>query len=221
VNLRVVLRPAAAADVPALHRLISENVEAGHLLPRSIADLEEHAPRFVVAESGGVVVGCAELAPLSSNVAEVRSLVVEQAFRGRHIGTTLVNHLASAANSRHFATLCAFTHEPAHFVRMGFSIIPHVWVPEKISHDCTSCSLFRRCGQYAVTLPLRAGITIRPERPAALIYAGRTVPPRRPNVERLHWQGKPRTSDSELRTSNSELRSSEFRVQSSEEPVPA
>ena len=68
---------------------------------------------------------------------------------------------------------------------MGFTIVPHMWVPEKIAHDCTSCPLFRRCGQYAVTLPLRAGVQIRPEQPAAVIYGGRTVGARRPNVERL------------------------------------
>jgi hypothetical protein len=67
---------------------------------------------------------------------------------------------------------------------MGFSIVPHVWVPEKIAHDCTGCALFRRCGQYAVTLPLRAGANVRPERPAAVIQ-GRGVAVRRSNIERL------------------------------------
>jgi len=87
--------------------------------------------------------------------------------------------------TRGFATLCAFTHQPSHFVKMGFTIVPHMWVPEKIAHDCTACPLFRRCGQYAVTLPLRAGVRIRPEQPAAVIYGGRSVAQRRPNVERL------------------------------------
>lgn len=185
MNLSVSFRTAVASDVPALHRLIAENLETGHLLPRTVEDLTEHAPRFLVAEAGPDIVGCAELAPLSRAVAEVRSLVVDQAFRGRHIAAALVKHLAGSAASRGFATLCAFTHQPAYFVRMGFTMVPHVWVPEKIAHDCTSCPLFRRCGQYAVTLPLRAGVTIRPERPAAVIYGGRAVPARRLNVERL------------------------------------
>src|SRR4029434_4452800 len=85
-----------------------------------------------------------------------------------------------------FATLCAFTHEPSHFVRMGFTIVPHLWVPEKIAHDCAACALFHRCGQYAVTFPLRAGVTIRPERPAAVIHGSRAAASRRPTVERLH-----------------------------------
>jgi amino-acid N-acetyltransferase len=179
-------RQAAASDASAVHRLIAENLEAGHLLPRTIDDIVAHAARFVVAESEGVVVGCAELAPLSSTVAEVRSLVVDQEARGRRIGPRLVTELAATAGPAGFATLCAFTHQPSHFVKMGFTIVPHMWVPEKIAHDCTSCPLFRRCGQYAVTLPLRAGVQVRPEQPAAVIYAGRTVAARRPNVERLH-----------------------------------
>ena len=60
-----------------------------------------------------------------------------------------------------------------------------MWVPEKIAHDCTSCALFRHCGQYAVTLPLRAGVSVRPERPAAVIQGSRSIAPRRPNIERL------------------------------------
>ena len=181
----VTFRQATAADAAAVHRLISDNLEAGHLLPRTMDDVLEHAPRFVVANREGRVIACAELAPLSATVAEVRSLVVDQHARGNHIGPRLVTELASGAVARGFATLCAFTHQPSHFVKMGFTIVPHMWVPEKIAHDCTSCPLFRRCGQYAVTLPLRAGVQIRPEQPAAVIYGGRTVGARRPNVERL------------------------------------
>jgi amino-acid N-acetyltransferase len=181
----VMFRQATAADAAAVHRLITDNLEAGHLLPRTLDDVLEHAARFVVADREGRVIACAELAPLSKTVAEVRSLVVDQHARGNHIGPRLVTELASAAVSRGFATLCAFTHQPSHFVKMGFTIVPHMWVPEKIAHDCTSCPLFRRCGQYAVTLPLRAGVEIRPEQPAAVIYGGRTVGARRPNVERL------------------------------------
>jgi amino-acid N-acetyltransferase len=165
--------------VPAVYRLITDNLEVGHLLPRSIEDVERHATRFVVASIDDAVVGCAELAPLSGKVAEVRSLVVNEAFRGRQIGPKLVTHLATTATARGFSTLCAFAHEPSHFVRMGFTIVPHIWVPEKIAHDCTGCALFRRCGQHAVMLALRAGVRIGPELPAAIIHGTRSTTTRR------------------------------------------
>jgi N-acetylglutamate synthase-like GNAT family acetyltransferase len=179
VNASVTLRTAGPSDVPAIHRLIADNLEVGHLLPRSIEDVQRHVSRFVVATIDDAVVGCAELAPLSSAVAEVRSLVVAEAFRGRHIGPSLVAHLSAAGTGAGFSTLCAFTHEPSHFVRMGFTIVPHIWVPEKIARDCNGCALFRRCGQHAVTLPLRAGVTLRPEGPTAVIHGTRTARPRR------------------------------------------
>ncbi len=184
----VTFRPGTEADAPAVNRLIEDNLESGHLLPRTIDEIHDHAGRFIVAEREGAVIACAELAPLSATVAEVRSLVVDEHVRGNQIGPRLVTELAAAGAARGFATLCAFTHQPSHFVKLGFTIVPHMWVPEKIAHDCTSCPLFRRCGQYAVTLPLRVGVHVRPEQPAAVIYGGRTVGARRRNVERLQLQ---------------------------------
>jgi amino-acid N-acetyltransferase len=183
--MSVTLRAAAPQDAPAIHGLVMGSLEVGHLLPRSIEDIEQHISHFFVAERGSEVVGCAELARLSASVAEVRSLVVDAPLRGQGIGSRLVRHLATHGKSAGFTTLCAFTHDPAHFVRHGFTIVPHLWVPEKIAHDCTGCALFRRCGQYAVTLPLREGVYRAPERTAAMIY-GRGVAPNRPNIARLH-----------------------------------
>jgi amino-acid N-acetyltransferase len=179
VNAAVTLRTAVPSDVPAIHRLITDNLEVGHLLPRSSEDVERHVARFIVAAVDDAVVGCAELAPLSAKVAEVRSLVVAESFRGRHIGPQLVAEVATTATASGFSTLCAFTHEPSHFVRMGFTIVPHIWVPEKIAHDCTACPLFRRCGQHAVMLALRPGVTIGPELPAAIIHGTRSTTTRR------------------------------------------
>jgi amino-acid N-acetyltransferase len=152
----VVLRSASAAEAPALHALIHSHLEEGRLLPREAGELAVHAGRFVVAVYRGRIVGCAELAPLSQRVAEVRSLVVDRRVRASGIGRALVNELQSRARAAGFGELCAFTHEAAYFVRLGFSIVPHTWVPEKIAHDCASCALFRRCGQHALVLPLTA-----------------------------------------------------------------
>ncbi len=179
MNANLTLRTAGPSDAPAIHRLIADNLEVGHLLPRTLADVERHASRFVVASIEGRVVGCAELAPLSGAVAEIRSLVVAEDHRGRHIGPDLVRQIAAGATAAGYSTMCAFTHEPSHFVRMGFTIVPHIWVPEKIRHDCTGCALFRRCGQVAVMLPLRAGVSVGPERPAAVIQGTRTTTARR------------------------------------------
>ena len=150
------MRRATAADAPALHALIAGHLEEGRLLPRELDELAVHAPRFVVAventPAGDRIVGCAELAPLSPAVAEVRSLVVSRDARRHGLGVQMVEELAARARRDGYAKLCAFAHDPAFFVRRGFSIVPHTWVPEKIAHDCIACPLFRNCGQFAVVL---------------------------------------------------------------------
>jgi amino-acid N-acetyltransferase len=149
-----VIRAASADDANAIFRLIQQHVADGRLLPRRREEIATHASRFVVAVLGRHVVACADLAPLSRHVAEVRSLVVSDEVRSRGVGRRLVDELASRAAASGFETLCAFTHVAGYFVQMGFSIVPHTWLPEKIEADCRSCALFRSCGQYAVMLPL-------------------------------------------------------------------
>jgi amino-acid N-acetyltransferase len=151
------VRPGTVADVPAIARLIATNLEVGHLLPRSHEDLLQHAHRFLIVTQDEAIVGCAELAPLSRAVAEVRSLVIDESHRGRGLGSRLVEELKRAARQDGFSTLCAFTHQASVFIRLGFSIVPHPWLPEKLSTDCYACPKFRTCGQYAVALPLRGG----------------------------------------------------------------
>jgi amino-acid N-acetyltransferase len=150
----VTVRTATTADAPQLHALIEAHREEGRLLPRNIGELTVHAPRFIVAVRRGRIIGCAELAPLSGRVAEVRSLVVDRTARSLGIGRALVTELQTRARVAGFAELCAFAHDAAYFVRLGFSMVPHTWVPEKIARDCASCALFRRCGQHALVFTL-------------------------------------------------------------------
>lgn len=155
------IRYAGRHEAPALHALIEAHRIEGHLLPRSLAELEVHAERFIVIEDAGAIVACAELKKLSSHVAEVRSLVVDRHHRGGGVAGELMTALVDAARDAGYLSLCAFTHSPGFFVRQGFSIVPHTWVPEKIQADCTGCAFFRRCEQYAMLLPLElmAGAT--------------------------------------------------------------
>jgi len=152
----VTLRAGTAADTPSIHALIEAHLVEGHLLPRSAGELTIHASRFVVAICDSVVVGCAELAPLGAEVAEVRSLVVDRSARNSGVGRRLINELRRLAVANGFDRLCAFTHDASYFARKGFSIVPHEWVPDKIARDCSTCALFRQCGQHAMMLWLKA-----------------------------------------------------------------
>jgi amino-acid N-acetyltransferase len=151
---RITLRSADVGEARKLHALIAANLEEGHLLPRTFTELAAHATRFVVAVRARKIVGCAELARLSPHVAEVRSLAVNREDRGNGVGVMIVDELRRRARREGFEKLCAFTHTPAYFIHMGFSIVPHTWLLEKVFTDCLTCPLFRTCGQYGMIVPL-------------------------------------------------------------------
>jgi amino-acid N-acetyltransferase len=154
VRGRLTLRTAEPSEAKKLYALIQANLEEGHLLPRTLSELTVHASRFVVAVRGRKIVGCAELAALSANVAEVRSLAVDAGARGSRVGVMIVDELRRRARREAFERLCAFTHAPGYFTHIGFSIVPHTWLLEKIFTDCVKCPRFRQCGQYAMVVPL-------------------------------------------------------------------
>lgn len=152
----LVIRQAGENDAEALWTLIQTHQREGHLLPRELSELRRHASRFLVAEIAGKpeLVACAELAPLSDRVAEVRSMVVNSKVRRVGLASRMVAEIRQKAASMGFETLCAFTHDARFFVRQNFSIVPHTWLPAKIATDCVSCPLFKTCGQHAMMLPL-------------------------------------------------------------------
>src|SRR4051795_9032696 len=153
---RITLRTGETADAKKLHALVQANLEEGHLLPRTLGELTVRANRFVVAVRSRKIVGCAELAPLSPQVAEVRSLVVDPSARSLGVGGMIVEELRARARREGFDKLSAFTHAPGYFMPMGFSIVPHLWLTEKVYTDCVKCPLFRSCGKYAMVLPLES-----------------------------------------------------------------
>ncbi len=156
------LRTAVPADARKIHELIQRNQQAGHLLPRQLAELTSRIDRFVVAVDGrGSIVGCGELAPLSSSLAEIRSLVVSEKRRRQGLGHRIVDELRARARAAGYGDLCVFAHQPAYFAHIGFSIVPHTWLPEKIMADCRSCALFRRCEQFAMVIDLDAAPEVR------------------------------------------------------------
>ena len=160
------LRTAVRSDARRIHELIQRNQQAGHLLPRQLSELTARIDRFVVGVDGrGSIVACGELVPLSPSLAEIRSLVVSEKRRGQGLGGRIVDELRIRARASGYDDLCVFAHQPAYFAHMGFSIVPHTWLPEKIMADCRSCPLFRRCEQFAMVTGLDAMPEAQPGTP--------------------------------------------------------
>ena len=83
------LRPATAADFPAIKALIRQ-------VRINPTGLDWH--RFTVAvNQGGEMIACGQLKPVPGGLTELASLAVRPAYRQRGIARALIEHLLAAA----------------------------------------------------------------------------------------------------------------------------
>lgn len=145
-------------DVPAIHRLITYHAELNRMLFRSYADLYEHLRDFWVytapKDQQEQVLGCAALNLVWRDLAEIKSLAVNEQCRGRGIGRALVEAALSEGRQIGLGRIFALTREPAFFSRLGFHAVAKDTLPHKVWTDCVKCPLQENCDEIAMVYDL-------------------------------------------------------------------
>ena len=148
------IRGAKVSDVEAIRALISSYAELDKMLSRSKADIYENLQSFLVAEIDAQIVGCCALQVVWEQLAEIKSLAIEENHVGMGIGKALV--LAAIENARDLGLgkLFALTLEPPFFEKSGFQKVDRESLPMKVWTDCARCSKQDNCDEIAVLLTL-------------------------------------------------------------------
>jgi amino-acid N-acetyltransferase len=149
-RMSIEVRRARLADVPGVADLVGRFAGRGEVLPRSEADVYQSMREWVVAAQSGRIIGCGGLVILWADLAEIRSLVVDPAYRGQGIGRQLVQLLLSQAVELEIPQVIALTRKPGFFRTLGFRIVPRESLPRKIWKDCVTCTKFVGCDEVAV-----------------------------------------------------------------------
>jgi amino-acid N-acetyltransferase len=148
------IRKAKLNDVPEIHRLISHYAGERILLPRTLIDIYANLWEFMVAEDEGRVVGCGALKIYSQELAEIRSLCVDETLKSHGIGRELVEDLINEAEAIGLKTVFALTVVPTFFEKLGFYQSPRERFPAKVWHDCLRCERYSCCDEKALSLEL-------------------------------------------------------------------
>lgn len=151
-----VVRPAQPGDVDAISRLLAEYARMGNVLPRAKSEIVRNIDLFRVAETDSLITGCGALEIFTPELAEIRSLVVAEIFKGTGAGRLLVERLIRDAAERGHRRLMALTYVPGFFHRMGFHTVSRDEFPEKVWGICVTCYKFHRCDEIAVLKYLQA-----------------------------------------------------------------
>ncbi len=155
-------RRAKPADAIAIHALVAKYAAQGLLLPRTEDEIRAHIGHFLVLADKEHIAGCVALEPYGTELAEIRSVAVDDGTRGRGLGAKLVQFALTEAKRRGFARVFAVTHAPEFFQRHGFALSHRRALPEKIERDCNSCPKQRSCHLAAVVAVVHAERAVLP-----------------------------------------------------------
>ena len=148
------IRKAKLTDVPDIHRLVNHYAGERIMLPRTLTDLYENVWEFTVAEEDGKLLGCGALKLYNQEVAEIRSLCVDESLKSKGIGREVMEELLDEAETFGLKTVFALTVAPAFFEKLGFHQIPRERFPTKVWRDCLRCERYTCCDEKTVTMEL-------------------------------------------------------------------
>lgn len=146
---------AKLSDIPAMQELVVSEVKDGIILNRSEDEVATNIRSYVLAkdsEKDDKLVGYAALHIHSTRLAEIRSFIVDVAYRGQKIGQSLVKFtLGEAKELGVEEDVLVLTYLPGYFEKLGFSEINKELIPEhKIWADCIKCIHFPVCNEIAL-----------------------------------------------------------------------
>jgi amino-acid N-acetyltransferase len=153
--MQLTIRKAKLTDVPDIHRLVNHYAGERIMLPRTLTDLYENVWEFtVVVEEEGRLIGCGALKLYNQEVAEIRSLCVDESLKSKGIGREIMEELLDEAEAFGLKTVFALTVAPTFFEKLGFRQVPRERFPTKVWRDCLRCERYTCCDEKAVTLEL-------------------------------------------------------------------
>jgi len=147
---------AKLSDIPAMQALIVSEVKDGIILDRTEDEVATNIRSYVLAKDGNKLVGYTALHIHSKRLAEIRSLIVDEAYRGQKVGQRMVQFaLDEAKDIGVEEDVLVLTYLPQFFLKLNFKEINKEVIPEhKIWADCIKCIHFPICNEVALVYKL-------------------------------------------------------------------
>jgi len=121
--MSVAIRPARTSDIKAIRKIIDTYSLQRRLLSKETVMLYEDVQEFFVAERDGAIIGCGALHVLWEDLGEVRTVAVNEEFRGQKIGHQILSAIIERAQSLGLKRLFCLTFETGFFGKHGFTEI--------------------------------------------------------------------------------------------------
>jgi amino-acid N-acetyltransferase len=141
---------ARVGDASSVHRLISRFADKGEVLPRALSEIYDGIRDYFVVKKEGRVVACAALHVTWVDLAEIRSLAVDEQEQKQRIGSLLVQACIDEAKELGILKIFCLVRKPAFFEKHGFQLIDKRELPQKVWAECYRCPRFPNCDEVAL-----------------------------------------------------------------------
>jgi amino-acid N-acetyltransferase len=148
-------KKAKLSDIKSMQELILPEVRSGVILYRSDDEIANNIRSYILAKDGERLVGFLAIHIHAPDLAEVRSLIVDEDYRGKSIGKNLVKESIKEAIFYGIKKLFTLTYKKEFFEKLDFKEIPKESLPQhKIWADCVKCKHFPVCDEIALIIEL-------------------------------------------------------------------
>ena len=151
-NISIKVEKAKISEVTGIHKLVNSFAGRGEMLARPLSEIYENIRDFVVVRKGKRIVGCAALHVMWSDLAEIKSVAVDEEMQRHGIGNKLVIACLNDAQELGIATVFCLTYKPKFFEKLGLQETEKMSLPQKIWTECYRCSKFPNCDETAMTI---------------------------------------------------------------------
>ena len=148
------VEPAKISDVPRMHKLVNTFAGRGEMLARSLSEIYENIRDFVVIRKGKRIIGCAALHVMWSDLAEIKSVAVDEDLQKQGLGTLLVTACLDEARELCIANVFCLTYKIKFFEKLGLKEVEKMKLPQKIWTECYHCPKFPNCDETAMTIQI-------------------------------------------------------------------
>jgi len=142
---------ANLTDIIEMQHLVKPEIESGVILERSDDEIATNIRSYILAKDEDVLVGFCALHVHTATLSEIRSLIVKEEYRARHVGTGLVKESLAEAKRLLLKEVLVLTYKQSFFEHLDFKEIPKESLPEhKIWADCIKCKHFPICNEVSL-----------------------------------------------------------------------
>ena len=153
--MKIQYRKATLSDIGDMRDLAAPEVESGVILDRTEDEIATNIRSYTLALENDALVGFNALHVHTSELAEIRSLIVREEVRGKKIGESLITKALEEASVLGIKRVLSLTYKQSFFERLGFVEIPKESLPEhKIWADCIKCKHFPICNEVSLVKTL-------------------------------------------------------------------